>query len=108
MSQNNEDKKHSSILNSFGILSCDRNIDWNTYLGNQSRSHYSELDQIHDRNINSLELAWEYSKSGIIGKYTQIQCSPIVVDGVLYGTNPSLELFAIDAGTAKNFGSLVT
>ena len=51
----------------FGILSCDRNIDWNTYLGNQSRSHYSELDQIHDRNINSLELAWEY-ESGLIGK----------------------------------------
>ena len=84
----------------FGILSCDNNVDWNTYLGNQSRSHYSELDQIHDRNINSLELAWEY-ESGQIGKYTQIQCSPLVVDGVLYGTNPSLELFAIDAGTGE-------
>ena len=57
-------------------LSCDNNIDWNTYLGNQSRSHFSELKQIHAGNINSLELAWEY-ESGQIGKYTQIQCSPI-------------------------------
>ena len=40
-------------------LSCDNNIDWNTYLGNQSRSHFSELKQIHAGNINSLELAWE-------------------------------------------------
>ena len=83
-----------------GILSCDNNIDWNTYLGDQSRSHYSELDQIHDRNLNSLELAWEY-ESGQIGRYTQIQCSPLVVNGVLYGTNPSLELFAIDAGSGE-------
>ena len=84
----------------FLILSCDNDIDWNTYLGNQSRSHFSELKQIHAGNINSLELAWEY-ESGQIGKYTQIQCSPIVVDGVLYGTNPSLELFAIDAGSGE-------
>ena len=69
----------------FLILSCDNDIDWNTYLGNQSRSHFSELKQIHAGNINLLELAWEY-ESGQIGKYTQIQCSPIVVDGVLYGT----------------------
>ena len=81
-------------------LSCDNNIDWKTYLGNQTRSHFSELNQIHAGNINSLELAWEY-ESGQIGKYTQIQCSPIVVDGVLYGTNPSLELFAIDAGSGE-------
>ena len=82
------------------ILSCNNDIDWNTYLGNQSRSHFSELKQIHAGNINSLELAWEY-ESGQIGKYTQIQCSPIVVDGVLYGTNPSLELFAIDAESGE-------
>ena len=30
-------------------------IDWNTYLGNQSRSHFSELKQIHAGNINLLE-----------------------------------------------------
>ena len=54
----------------FLILSCDNDIDWNTYLGNQSRSHYSELKQIHAGNINSLELAWEY-ESGQIGKYTR-------------------------------------
>ena len=47
-----------------------------------------------------MKLAWEY-ESGQIGKYSQIQCSPLVVDGVLYGTSPSLELFAIDAGTGE-------
>ena len=49
----------------FLILSCDNDIDWNTYLGNQSRSHFSELKQIHAGNINSLELAWEYESGQI-------------------------------------------
>ncbi|PDH46091.1 MAG: pyrrolo-quinoline quinone [Flavobacteriales bacterium MED-G15] len=82
----------------FVIVSCNRNKDWNAYLGDQSRSHYSDLKQINSENVGNLELAWEY-ESGKISKYTQIQCNPLVINGVLYGTNPALELFAIDAET---------
>jgi quinoprotein glucose dehydrogenase len=32
---------------------------------------------------------------------SQIQCNPIVIDGVLYGINPHLKLFALDAATGK-------
>ncbi|MBI5009391.1 MAG: PQQ-binding-like beta-propeller repeat protein [Bacteroidia bacterium] len=34
---------------------------------------------------------------------TQIQCNPIVIDGILYGTSPSLKVFALNAES----GSLV-
>ncbi|HVX51715.1 MAG TPA: pyrroloquinoline quinone-dependent dehydrogenase, partial [Chitinophagaceae bacterium] len=32
---------------------------------------------------------------------TQIQCNPIIIDGVLYGTTPQMKLFAVDAATGK-------
>jgi quinoprotein glucose dehydrogenase len=32
---------------------------------------------------------------------SQIQCNPLVVDGVLYGTTPDLQLFALDAATGR-------
>ena len=30
---------------------------------------------------------------------SQIQCNPIIIDGVLYGTSPKMKLFALDAAT---------
>src|SRR5205085_3832868 len=32
---------------------------------------------------------------------SQIQCNPIIVNGILYGTNSRLNLFAIDAATGQ-------
>ena len=31
--------------------------------------------------------------------HSQIQCNPIIVDGVLYGTSPQLKVIALDAAT---------
>jgi quinoprotein glucose dehydrogenase len=71
--------------------------NWAEYLGGGERNHYSGLDQITISNVNKLEVAWEYHTrdSG------QIQCNPIVVDGILYGMTASTEPFAIDAATGK-------
>ena len=76
--------------------------EWPVYLGDKSRSHYSPLDQIKPRNVNRLEPAWIY-RSGDAGKdnLTQIQCNPIIVDGVLYATTPQLKLVALNAGNGR-------
>jgi len=76
--------------------------NWSEYLGDKSRTHYSSLNQINTSNIKTLEKVWEY-KSGDLGieNKTQIQCSPIVIDNILYGTNPLIKLFAINAKTGK-------
>lgn len=77
-------------------------VDWPVYLGGQDSSHYSELKQINRRNVQQLEVAWVYnSGDGRKDNRSQIQCNPIIVDGVLYGTSPQLKLLAIDAGTGK-------
>jgi quinoprotein glucose dehydrogenase len=75
---------------------------WEHYLGDPERTHYSNLDQIDTANVGQLKLAWSYKSGGLQeGRTTQIQTSPLMVDGVLYGVNAAIELFAIDATTGK-------
>lgn len=76
--------------------------DWPSYLGDRERSHYSPLKQITAKNVSQLKVAWTYSSGGARpdGR-SQIQCNPIIVDGVLYGTSPELVLFAVDAASGK-------
>jgi quinoprotein glucose dehydrogenase len=83
-------------------LRAAESVDWSSYLGDNARSHYSSLKQINTRNVNQLKVAWTYQSGG--GRpdgRSQIQCNPLIVDGVLYGTSPELVLFALDAATGK-------
>lgn len=71
--------------------------NWSEYLGGPGRNHYSILTQIDKTNVHELEVAWEYhtQDSG------QIQCNPIIIDGILYGMTAMTKPFAIDAATGK-------
>jgi quinoprotein glucose dehydrogenase len=76
---------------------------WRVKGGNAEGTQYSSLKQITKDNVNTLKLAWEY-KSGeadTAQNRSQIQCNPIIVDGVLYATSPTLKAFALDAATGK-------
>jgi quinoprotein glucose dehydrogenase len=76
--------------------------DWPSYLGDNERSHYSSLKQITARNVEKLQVAWTYQSGGARpdGR-SQIQCNPLIVGGVLYGTSPQSVLFALDAASGK-------
>lgn len=82
--------------------------DYPIYGGNKAGNRYSSLNRIDTLNVKGLRIAWMYNAADIIDsdalkqkRAKQIQCQPIVVDKVLYGTTPDLELFALDAGTGK-------
>src|SRR5947207_4834763 len=76
------------------------NANWDSYLGDPGRTHFSELKQIHRRNVNRLEVAWTYhSGDARADNLSQIQCNPLIIDGVLYGTRPQLKLVALEAST---------
>ncbi len=86
------------------------NTDWTAYGGNKAGNRYSSLSQINRSSIARLKLAWVYhsSDTGATGKRgskrgpeLDIQCQPIVVHGLLYGTDPRLKLFAADAATGE-------
>ncbi|MEQ9290326.1 MAG: PQQ-binding-like beta-propeller repeat protein [Cyclobacteriaceae bacterium] len=73
---------------------------WKIYRGDEGSNAYSTLAQINKDNVKHLDLAWTY-QTGDHKSGTSIQCNPIVVDGVLYGTTPTLKVFALDASTGK-------
>ena len=93
----------SCLLFSLILLSCKRSTtddganNWSEYLGGPDRNHYSQLSQINAENVGQLPVAWQYhtTDSG------QIQCNPIIINGVLYGMTASAQPFAVDAATGK-------
>ena len=72
--------------------------EWPVYGGTKANTKYSPLDQINRDNVHRLEVAWVYH-AGDEG-YT-IETNPIVVDGVLYATSPSVNALALDAATGE-------
>lgn len=92
------------------IFSCKQkddtvqNADWRVYGGNAAGNRYSTLAQINTENVKDLQPAWIYDTGenndpGEVG--SDIQCQPIVVNGIMYGTTPKMKLFAIHAATGK-------
>ena len=76
--------------------------DWPVYLGGNSSAQYSPIDQINKANVNELKVAWEFSTGDAApdGK-SQMQCNPIIIDGILYGSSPKLKIFALNAATGE-------
>ena len=75
---------------------------WKMYGGNSDNNHYSSLTQIDTNNVTQLKVAWIYHTGDVdTANHSQIQCNPIIIGGMLYGTSPLMKLFAIDATTGK-------
>ena len=109
-----KDNKIKFLLLSTGLLflSCSHRqreaTDWPAYGGNKSNNRYSPLSQISLTNVKDLQVAWTYNSTDRAGSGSsrhrgehEIQCQPIVVDGIFYGTSGTLKLFALDAATGK-------
>ena len=73
---------------------------WEAYGGGPESLRYSALDQINRDNVGQLEVAWTYD-TGDVFERSEMQCNPIVIDGVLYGTSPKLRVFALNAATGE-------
>ncbi|WP_347157542.1 PQQ-binding-like beta-propeller repeat protein [Pontibacter chitinilyticus] len=76
--------------------------DWSTYAGAKDGNRYSSNEQITPQNVPQLQVAWTYSTNDKDPEnHSQLQCNPIMLDGILYGTSPQLKLFALDAATGQ-------
>jgi len=75
---------------------------WQVYGGSKRSDHYSTLTQIDTSNVKYLKTAWVYHTGDAdYTAHSQIQCNPIIVNGVVYGTTPRLKLIALDAKTGE-------
>lgn len=95
-----------SILLALALSACQQPeksyTGWPHYGGSPEMIRYSTLTQIDTNNVSQLQPAWTYSTGDAdTSAHSQIQCNPIMVNGVLYGVSPQMKLFAVDAATGK-------
>jgi len=71
--------------------------NWLTYSGRYSGWRYSILNQVNTDNAARLGMRWAFQ----VADLGQFETTPIVVDGVLYGTGQNGRAFALDARTGR-------
>jgi alcohol dehydrogenase (cytochrome c) len=71
--------------------------NWLTYSGSYQSWRYSTLDQINSSNAGSLTAQWVFQSASL----GQFETTPLVIDGVLYGTGQDNRAFALDARTGR-------
>jgi quinoprotein glucose dehydrogenase len=76
--------------------------DWGHYGGDAGASRYSPLDQIKRGNVSRLKVAWTHNTGDAMQRpATTIECTPAVVEGVMYLTSPRLSVRALHAATGE-------
>ena len=75
----------------------DSNHDWPEYLGSPERNIYSTLHQIDTTNVGQLQSAWTFHT----GDSGEMECNPLIIDGILYGNSSTKEVIAIDGSTGR-------
>jgi quinohemoprotein ethanol dehydrogenase len=71
--------------------------DWQSYSRTWDEQRFSPLDQINDRNVQQLGLAWYDDLETMRG----VQASPLVIDGVLYNVSIYNVVTAYDGKTGR-------
>lgn len=77
-----------------------RDREWRMFGGGPENIHYSTLRQITRDNVGRLQVAWTYD-TGDAFSGSEMQCNPVIVDGVLYATTPRVRVIALDAATGR-------
>lgn len=99
--------KFTFLLLFFILAACHREeqqqYNWSAYQGGKEVNQYAPLQQIDKANVHQLQVAWTYQTGDADTQKnrTQIQCNPIIVDGVLYGSSAKLKFFALNAATGE-------
>ena len=71
--------------------------DWVGYGRDYAETHHSPLKQIDQNNVGKLAEAWSIE----VGSDGKLETTPLVFNGVLYGTSTWSQVYAIDLRTRK-------
>ncbi|MGA8766781.1 MAG: PQQ-dependent dehydrogenase, methanol/ethanol family [Candidatus Acidiferrales bacterium] len=71
--------------------------NWLTYGGNYGSQRFSGLKEMTPQNAKDLRVAWAYQMRG----NGVMESTPLVVDGIMYLTEPPSNVTALDARTGK-------
>jgi quinoprotein glucose dehydrogenase len=77
-----------------------KHIDWPNVGNDAGGMRYSDLTQINRENVARLKPAWTYHTGELIERVGKtIECTPLIVDGMMYLTTAYLRVVALDAAT---------
>ena len=76
--------------------------DWGNYGGDAGATRFSPLNQIKPSNVANLKVAWTHACGDASQRpLTTIECTPIVVGGVMYLTTARVQVRALNAVTGQ-------
>ncbi len=81
-----------------------RSADWPVNRGDPKGNQFAALAQINATNAHKLQPAWEYHTGDASARST-MYANPLVVNGVMYVTTPSLKAEALHAATGVRIWS---
>jgi quinoprotein glucose dehydrogenase len=85
-----------------GAAESPQTADWPGVGNDPGCMRYSELGQINRENVARLKPAWTFHTGELEGRSGKtIECTPIVIDGVMYVTTGYLRVVALDAANGK-------
>ncbi len=79
-----------------GFPKADTYRQWTRSHGDAGAARYGGFDQINRDNVGKLKVAWTYHSGDGRGN---IQCNPVIVDGVMYAPTVGNHVVAINAET---------
>ena len=76
------------------------NHDWPNHGKDLANTRFQNLDEINPSNVNNLKVAWVFH-TGVLDPLSELEASPIEVDGRLFITDGHDDVFALNAATGK-------
>jgi alcohol dehydrogenase (cytochrome c)/quinohemoprotein ethanol dehydrogenase len=71
--------------------------EWLSYGRDYAETHHSPLEEIDAANVDRLGLAWSVE----VGSESRVEATPLIADGIIYGTTTWSKVFAINARTGE-------
>src|SRR5688500_4820993 len=76
--------------------------DWPNVGNDKGGTRYSPLREIDRGNVRNLRVAWTYRTGDAdSARNTTIECTPIVIDGIIYVTTARSKVVALNAATGE-------
>src|SRR6478672_7345953 len=87
---------------SAGPSSPGPSMDWPRVGNDAGAMRYSSLKQVNRANVKQLAVAWTYHTGDMDARAkTTLECTPVVVGGVIYVTTVRGSVVALDAETGS-------
>ena len=97
LGQNGWGQQVGSVEQDELLAAQDNNANWLMYGHTYNSQRYSSLEQIDRENVGKLIPIWSF-QTGVLDGF---ECTPLVIDGIMYITTPWNHAYAIDCLTGS-------